>query len=108
MTLLAVTVAFTLFGLMIGLSATVNLVEQRARADRVYSGGRYVPEMPMAAARQIAGVKSTTNSSYINGYVVDPKNRTFVGMVDANLLTVFPEWMPKADFALLRANRTGA
>jgi putative ABC transport system permease protein len=110
MTLLAVTVAFTLFGLMIGLSTTVNLVEQRARADRVFSGPRYAPDMPSAMARQIArmpGVKAITSQAYINGYVADPKNRTFVVMTDANLRTVFPEWIPARDFAMLRANRTG-
>lgn len=110
MTLLAVTVAFTLFGLMIGLSATVNQVEERARADRVYSGARYAPDMPIAMSRQIArlpGVKTITVASYINGYVADPKNRTFVAMVDGNLRSVFPEWMPADQFALLRKARNG-
>ena len=110
MTLLAITVAFTLFGLMIGLSATVNLVEERARADRVFANARYAPDMPIAMGRQIArmpGVKTVTFQSYINGYVADPKNRTFVVMTDANLRSVFPEWLPARDFALLRANRTG-
>ena len=41
MTLLAVTVAFTVFGLMIGLSATIDRVEQRARADRIFSSARF-------------------------------------------------------------------
>ena len=110
MTLLAVTVAFTLFGLMIGLSATVNRVEERARADRVFSNARYAPDMPIAMAHQIAGmpgVKALTVSAYINGYVQNPKNRTFVALTDGRWRDVFPEWLPAADYALLRANRTG-
>ena len=38
-TLLSVTIAFTLFGLMIGLNATFDQVEQRARADQIDAGG---------------------------------------------------------------------
>ena len=68
-TLLSVTVAFTLFGLMVGLNATFNLVEQRARADRIFSSPRfdYVSGMPIAVAHQIArmpGVKVTTVSTF--------------------------------------------
>jgi putative ABC transport system permease protein len=96
-TLLSVTVAFTLFGLTVGLNATFNLVEQRARADRIFSGPRfdYASGMPITVARQIArmpGVKITTVSTFIPGYVQDPKNRVFVSMVDAEVGRVFDDW----------------
>ena len=111
MSLLAITVAFTLFGLMIGISATVNLVEERAHADRIYSGPRFAPDMPIAMASQIArmpGVKNVTVQAYLNAYVGDPKNRTFVAMVDGQWNNVFGDWgVTRAQFAALRANRTG-
>jgi putative ABC transport system permease protein len=36
LTLLSVTVAFTVFGLMIGFSATIDQVEERARGSRLF------------------------------------------------------------------------
>jgi putative ABC transport system permease protein len=97
MTLLSVTVAFTLFGLMIGFNATIDQVEARAHADRVFSGPRFdfIGGVPMAVARQIArmpGVKQITVSSFLPGYVGDPKNRTFVVLADAAMPSVFPDW----------------
>ena len=97
LTLLAVTVAFTVFGLMIGLSATIDGVEQRARADRVFSSARfsYDDGLPIAVARQVAaipGVKMITVASYIPGYVQEPKNRTYISMADADMVRVFPDW----------------
>ena len=63
MTLLAVTVAFTVFGLVIGLSATIDGVEQRARDDRIFSSARfgYVDGLPIAVAarsREIATLRA--------------------------------------------------
>ena len=112
-TLLSVTMAFTLFGLMVGLNATFNLVEQRARADRIFSGPRfdYVSGMPIAVAHQIArmpGVKMTTVSTFIPGYVQDPKNRVFVGMVDGQYGHVFDDWgITQAQWDAVQKDRTG-
>ena len=60
-TLLSVTVAFTLFGLMVGLNTTFNLVEQRAHADRMFSGPRfdYASGMPITVARQIGACRAS-------------------------------------------------
>ena len=41
LTLLSVTVAFTLFGLMIGLNATFDMVAEKARADRIFTWPRF-------------------------------------------------------------------
>jgi putative ABC transport system permease protein len=112
-TLLSVTVAFTLFGLMIGLNATFDLVEQRARADRIFSGPRfdYVSGMPITVARQIArlpGVKVTTVSTFIPGYVRDPKNQVFVSMVDAQVGQVFDDWgITQEQWDAVQKDRTG-
>ena len=113
MTLLAVTVAFTVFGLMIGFSATIDGIEQRARADRVFSIARfgYDDGLPIAVARRIAGlsgVKGTTAQSYIPGYVRDPKNHVFIGMGDADMMRIFPDWkVSQAVWDLIQHNRTG-
>jgi putative ABC transport system permease protein len=97
MTLLAVTMAFTVFGLMIGFSATIDGVEQRARADRIFSSARfgYDDGLPIAVAHRIAGipgVKQTTVASYIPGYVREQKNHVFLSMADADMVKVFPDW----------------
>ena len=41
LTLLSVMVAFTLFGLMIGLNATFDMMAEKARADRIYTWPRF-------------------------------------------------------------------
>jgi putative ABC transport system permease protein len=112
-TFLSVTVAFTLFGLMIGLSATFDLVAEKARADRIYSDPRFGGNngMPVAVARQIAslpGVKTVAVLSYIGGYVQDPKNRAFVAMLDGQAGHVLADWgitQPQWDAA--QRDRTG-
>jgi putative ABC transport system permease protein len=98
LTLLSVTVAFTLFGLMFGLSATIQGVEDRAHADRIFTGQRFGGTgLPLAMARQIAslpGVKAVSAANFVGGYVKDPKQRSFVFMTDANFAKVFPDWPP--------------
>jgi putative ABC transport system permease protein len=110
-TFLSVTVAFTLFGLMIGLSATINLMEARARADRIWVWPRFDNAgMPVTVARQIAqmpGVKKVTIMSYLQGYVGDPKNHVFVAFNDDEYGRLFPEWGPTLEqWEAVRKNRT--
>ena len=113
MTLLAVTVAFTVFGLMIGFSATIDGVEQRARADRIFSSARfgYDDGLPIAAARKMAaisGVKQVTVASYIPGYVREAKNHVFMSMADADMVKVFPDWnVSQALWDKMQHERTG-
>lgn len=96
LTLLSVMVAFTLFGLMIGLNATFDMVAEKARADRIYTWPRFGGNgVPVAVARQIAaiqGVKAVTALNFIPGYVQDPKNQVFLLMVDQNAAKVFGDW----------------
>ncbi len=98
LTLLSVTIAFTLFGLMFGMTATFANVEARAHADRVFSGPRFGGTgMPSAVVRQIAGlplVKAVSGANFIGGYVQNPKQRSFVFMTDHQFQTVFPDWPP--------------
>jgi putative ABC transport system permease protein len=96
LTLLSVMVAFTLFGLTIGLNATFDLMAEKARADRIYTGPRFGGSgVPVAVARQIEaipGVKAVTAIGFIPGYVQDPKNQAFLIMVDQNAAKVFGDW----------------
>ena len=112
LTLLSVTVAFTLFGLMIGLNATFDEVAARARADRIFTNARFGGNgMPIAVAHQIAaipGVKVVTAVSGIAGYVQDPKNQAYVLMVDANLPKVFGDWgVTQELWDVVQKDRTG-
>ena len=99
-TFLSVTVAFTLFGLMIGLNATMDLMEQRGHADRIWTVPRFDNDgLSLAVARRIAtlpGVKKVTVMSYLGGYVVDPKNRIFVWLSDREFGSIFADWQPTA------------
>jgi len=96
LTLLSVMVAFTLFGLTIGLNATFDLMAEKARADRIYTWPRFGGSgVPVAVARQIEaipGVKAVTAIGFITGYVQDPKNQAFLIMVDQNAAKVFGDW----------------
>jgi putative ABC transport system permease protein len=113
MTLLAVTMAFTVFGLMIGFSATIDGVEQKAHADRIFSSARfgYDDGLPIAVAHRIAridGVKMISVASYIPGYVQEPKNRVFLSMADADMVRLFPDWqVSEAVWDQIQHDRTG-
>jgi putative ABC transport system permease protein len=110
-TFLSVTVAFTLFGLMIGLNATLDLMQERARADRIWVMPRFDNiGMPVTVARAIAqlpGVKKVTVMSYLQGYVGDPKNRAFMAFFDDEYGRIFPEWGPSLEqWDIIRHDRT--
>ncbi len=113
MTLLAVTMAFTVFGLMIGFSATIDGVEQRARADRIFSGARfgYDDGLPIAVAHKIAGlsgIKQISVASYIPGYVQEVKNHVYISMADADMVKVFPDWqISQSVWAMIQHEPTG-
>jgi hypothetical protein len=108
------TVAFTLFGLMLGLNDTIELVEKRAHSDSIFSFPRfsYIGGMPIAVARQIARmphVSGTTVSSFVPGYLVDPKNRVFVNVVDDQMWRLFPDWgITNQQWNAVQHNRTGS
>jgi putative ABC transport system permease protein len=112
LTLLSVTVAFTLFGLMIGLNATFDSVAEKARADRIFTWPRFGGNgVPVAVARQIAalpGVKAVTALNFLPGYVQDPKNQVFVLMVDQNVASVFGDYgVSPEQWNVVLKDRTG-
>jgi putative ABC transport system permease protein len=114
LTLLSVMLAFTLFGLTIGMNATFAKVQEEARADRVYSFARFgggPSSLPIALAGQIEklpGVAMVSADSFVFGYHQDPKNRVFVQMHDDKIEKVMTEWpITPVQWALIRNNRRG-
>src|SRR5437016_2443663 len=81
LTLLSVMLAFTLFGLTIGMNATFAKVQEEARDDRIFAFARFGGLVPIALERQIQGIPGVAmvaSSSFVPGYLHDPKNRIFV------------------------------
>jgi putative ABC transport system permease protein len=111
LTVLSVMLAFTLFGLTIGMNATFAELKAQARADRIFSGSRFGGPLPIAMARQIQsipGVALVASSNNLLGYITDPKNRVFVQMNDENVPKVNPEWpITPAQWQMVRDNRRG-
>jgi putative ABC transport system permease protein len=114
LTLLSVMVAFTLFGLTIGMNATFAKVQEEARNDRIYSFARFSggpSALPIALAGQIErlpGVAMVSGDTFIAGYHQDPKNRVFVQMHDDKIAKVMTEWpITPQQWQLIRDNRRG-
>jgi len=110
LTFLSVAVAFSLFGLMIGLNATLDLLIQRANQNRVWVGTRFDNAgLPIAVAKRVAtlpGVSGSTVMSYLPGYVGDPKNRTFVILADGEYGRIYADWgIAKELWAMLPKQR---
>jgi len=111
LTLLSVMLAFTLFGLTIGMNATFTKLKEEARADRIFSGSRFGGPLLVGMAKEIEsvpGVAIVAHSNNLFGYITDPKNRVFVQMNDENVPKVNPEWpITPAQWQMIRDNRRG-
>jgi putative ABC transport system permease protein len=111
LTLLSVMIAFTLFGLTIGMNATFTKLKDEARDDRVFAFSRFGGTLSVAMERQIEsipGVALATSSNNLFGYIQDPKNRVFVQMNDENVAKIYPEWPITAQqWQMVRDNRRG-
>ena len=85
LTLLSVTTAFTLFGLMIGLNASFERIAGLARADRVFVRSRFGGGLPLALGSQfehLNGVIRIGHENFVRGYYRDAKNFAQVIMMD--------------------------
>jgi putative ABC transport system permease protein len=114
LTLLSVMIAFTLFGLTIGMNATFEAVQEAAKDNRIYTIPRFAGGMtplPLAAARQIEripGVSVAGYQNFIPGYITDPKNRVFLQMYGDNARKVFTEYpITPAQWDMLHNERDG-
>ncbi len=114
---LAVTVSFTLFGLMVGLHATYDRLIEHSRMDRLYVNARFGDVSPMgillpfALRDQIAhvqGVSAVGAADYLRGYYQDPHQRVSIYAVDEQMRDAWPE-LPLTDdqWAQLLATPTG-
>ncbi|OAI42858.1 hypothetical protein AYO42_06425 [Rhizomicrobium sp. SCGC AG-212-E05] len=111
LTLLSVMLAFTLFGLTIGMNATFDKMLTEARDDRLFSQARFGGSLPRALVGQITqlpGVALVTSEAFLGGYHQDPKNRVFVRLPDETLPKMAAEWpISPAEWAMLHKERTG-
>jgi putative ABC transport system permease protein len=112
LTLLSVMIAFTLFGLTIGLNATFDKVEANAHNDRLYTNARFSNNgMPVGLAQEIAklpGVTQVAYESYIAGYHQDPKNPAFVALLNSDVRKLMPDWpLTPQQWDKIEQNRDG-
>ena len=112
LTLLSVMIAFTLFGLTIGMNATFDKVEANAHNDRLYTAPRFSNNgLPVAVAQEIEklpGVSAVAYESFIAGYHQDPKNRVFVVLLNSDVRKLMPDWpLSQAQWDKIAQNRDG-
>ena len=96
-TLLSVTVAFVLFGLLQGAATSRAHLLEAMHADRMYVSARFANAMPLAYLNQIErvpGLKYLAPIGYLGGYYQDPKVplNTSVMMRDERFFDVYPEF----------------
>ena len=101
LTLLSVSVAFTLFGVMIGFNASVQNVIALSPMNRAGTGARFGGPLPYAYKDQILkipGVTKVTGFAGLPGYYRDKKNNVPILMVDPDAPDVIA-----LDFTLTQA-----
>jgi putative ABC transport system permease protein len=114
---LAVTVAFTLFGFMVGLHAAYDQIVESARMDRLEVESRFPSAsptgilMPFAVRDQILkvnGVSAVGSYVYVRGYYRDPHQGARVIAVDEHMREAEPELpLTAAQWQQLLATPTG-
>ncbi len=115
LTLLAVTAAFTLFGIMIGLKATYQVVIDTARLDRVLVNQKFPDSspdgMPIALAQTLAhfdGVTAVGAQRGMDAYYQGRKNILTLLGVDEGMRAAWPEIpLTPAQWDRLSATPTG-
>jgi putative ABC transport system permease protein len=111
----AVTAAFTLFGLMLGLHTTYRRLAENARQDRLYVNARFPGatgvKMPITMRAEIArmpGVTAVSAFDSIYGYYQDPHNVGWVRAMDRNTpLTAYRQHLAPGQWRQLAAIPTG-
>jgi putative ABC transport system permease protein len=105
-------IAFTLFGLTLGMNVTIDAVEANAHMDRVWTDPRFGGSgMPIALAEQIKklpGVADVGMQGFVNGYHQDPKKRAFAMFLDTGMHRVMTDWpLTARQWDMIQNNRTG-
>jgi putative ABC transport system permease protein len=96
---------------MIGLTATMDIMAEKARADRIWTWGRFNAPggIPVTIARrieQMPGIKRVSVMNGVGGYVGDPKTRAGIMFIDDAYGSIFPDQVPPQAAAVLRKDRT--
>lgn len=111
LTLLAVSAAFTLFGVTIGFNASIHNLIALSHPDRVLVNTRYGGYLPLAYKDQIARLPGVTKITYVGGvpgYYQDRKNNVFVLMGAENFDTEMSDLpLTPAQWNQLHAVRDG-
>jgi putative ABC transport system permease protein len=111
-TVLSITVAFLVFGMMSGINASFAKFLDNIPANRIIVTPRFGGRLPLAYVDQIARLQGVTHIAHttpIFGYYQDEKNRINVLMTDERLVNVFSEMNITAEqFASLQRVQTGA
>ena len=85
LTLLAMTAAFTLVGLMIGMNAGFDAIEAMTRSDRIFVNPRFQGLLPAAIGTQIAGKPGITAVIPVGevwGYYQQERNNVYIALAD--------------------------
>ena len=93
-TLLSITIAFLLVGIMTGVDARFAEMIDKARTDRIVVSARFGAWSPIAYVDQIArveGVTSIVPAAFLIGHYREPENNVFVIMTDERSAAVQPE-----------------
>lgn len=96
LTFLAITAAFTLLSVMIGINLTVRQLVERAPMDRLWIEDRFHSPIgfPMALGAKLArmdGVTAVAASHGFSGYHVDPHHPVSIELVNEGMKTVWSE-----------------
>ena len=94
LTLLSVTVAFLLFGITTGISASYAHLVELSHLNRIYVSPRFGGVMPLAMGEQLARLDGVTDvGAFANllGYYQDKKNNLSVIMMNQGMRKVFTE-----------------
>ncbi|HEY4212739.1 MAG TPA: ABC transporter permease [Steroidobacteraceae bacterium] len=112
LTLLALTVGFTLFGSMLTLNAAYDHAVADIRADRVFMFCRFdcrsLPQAYQGKVEAVPGVLAAGGMARVSGYRGDRKNSVGVNFVDERMEVAWPELPLSADgWKALRATPNG-
>jgi len=111
-TLLSITVAFILFGILAGIDAGFATLLERSRMDRLFTDPRFGAPLPMSYVEQIAKIPGVTVVAPrwgLGGYFQEQTNNMAVIGTDERFFAARPEMsVTKEQMDMLRRTRTGA
>jgi putative ABC transport system permease protein len=111
LTFLSAVMAFLLFGMMLGLNASVRHVIEVARLDCIYVEGRFGDELPLSQREQLLRLPHVVRVGYwgwVDGYYRNPKNSVGALMLDEQEPHIWTELPISAvQFQQMRRDRTG-